>query len=113
VNCRDLKQKPNIGLSFTVLGAAVIQWSSQLKSSHPWAVYTITNNTTFWVIIRTDQVIIWDQVVFNCESIDASDKHLQNALCIEIRLECTISVHVICDHLLHNWWLSGKWPSIT
>ncbi|CAK9201986.1 unnamed protein product [Sphagnum troendelagicum] len=25
VNCRDLKQKPNIGLSFTVLGAAVIQ----------------------------------------------------------------------------------------
>lgn len=31
VNCRDLKQKPNIGLSFTVLGAAVTQWSSQLK----------------------------------------------------------------------------------
>jgi hypothetical protein len=29
VNCRDLKQKPNIGLSFTVLGAAVTQWSSQ------------------------------------------------------------------------------------
>jgi hypothetical protein len=25
VNCRDLKQKPNIGLSFTVLGAAVTQ----------------------------------------------------------------------------------------